>query len=338
MYADNLNLVGTPEELTKTTDYLKNEFEMKDLGKTKFCLGLQIEHLLDGILIHQSTYTEKVLKHFHMDKAHPLSTPMVVRSLDVKKDPFRPQEVGEETLGLEVPYLSAIGVLMYLANCTRVNIAFSVNLLARYSSVPTLRYWNGVKHILRYLRGTTDMRLFYPNKSNPQLVGYADASYLSDPHKGRSQIEYLFTYGNIAISWRSVKQTIFATSSNHSEIIAIHEASRECVWLRLVIQHIREKCELSSIKDNPTILYEDNAACITQIRKGYIKGDRTKHISPKFFYTHDPQKSGNIDVKQIQSSENLAGIFTELLPTTTFKKIVHSIGMHRLKDLLILDN
>uniref|UniRef100_A0A2N9E3J9 Reverse transcriptase Ty1/copia-type domain-containing protein n=1 Tax=Fagus sylvatica TaxID=28930 RepID=A0A2N9E3J9_FAGSY len=159
VYVDDLNLVGTPEELTKTADYLKNEFEMKDLGKTKFCLGLQIEHLPDGILIHQSTYTEKVLKHFHMDKAHPLSTPMVVRSLDVKKDPFRPQEVGEETLGPEVPYLSAIGALMYLANCTRPDIAFSVNLLARYSSAPTLRHWNGVKHVLRYLRGTTDMEI-----------------------------------------------------------------------------------------------------------------------------------------------------------------------------------
>uniref|UniRef100_A0A2N9G6F8 Reverse transcriptase Ty1/copia-type domain-containing protein n=1 Tax=Fagus sylvatica TaxID=28930 RepID=A0A2N9G6F8_FAGSY len=314
VYVDDLNLVGTPEELTKTADYLKNEFEMKDLGKTKFCLGLQIEHLPDGILIHQSTYTEKVLKHFHMDKAHPLSTPMVVRSLDVKKDPFRPQEVGEETLGPEVPYLSAIGALMYLANCTRPDIAFSVNLLARYSSAPTLRHWNGVKHVLRYLRGTTDMGLFYPNKSNPQLIGYADAGYLSDPHKGRSQTGYLFTCGNTAISWRSVKQTISATSSNHSEIIAIHEASRECVWLRSVIQHIREKCGLSSIKDNPTILYEDNAACITQIRGGYIKGDRTKHISPKFFYTHELQKSGDIDVKQIRSSENLADIFTKSLP------------------------
>uniref|UniRef100_A0A2N9FGC6 Reverse transcriptase Ty1/copia-type domain-containing protein n=1 Tax=Fagus sylvatica TaxID=28930 RepID=A0A2N9FGC6_FAGSY len=301
VYVDDLNLVGTPEELTKTADYLKNEFEMKDLGKTKFCLGLQIEHLPDGILIHQSTYTEKVLKHFHMDKAHPLSTPMVVRSLDVKKDPFSPSR-------------------------------------SWYSSAPTLRHWNGVKHVLRYLRGTTDMGLFYPNKSNPQLVGYADAGYLSDPHKGRSQTGYLFTCGNTAISWRSVKQTISATSSNHSEIIAIHEASRECVWLRSVIQHIREKCGLSSIKDNPTILYEDNAACITQIRGGYIKGDRTKHISPKFFYTHELQKSGDIDVKQIRSSENLADIFTKSLPTTTFKKIVHSIGMRRLKDLLILNN
>ena len=83
-----------------------------------------------------------------MDKAHPLSTPMVVRSLEVCKDPFRLQEENEEPLGPEVPYLSAIGALIYLANATRPDIAFYVNLFARYSSSPTRRHWNGVKHIL----------------------------------------------------------------------------------------------------------------------------------------------------------------------------------------------
>ena len=136
VYVDDLNLVGTPQELTRTTNYLKKEFEMKDLGKTKFCLGLQIEHFPNGVLVHQSTYIKKVLKRFYMDKAHPLSSPMVVRSLDVKKDPFRPCEKDEELLGPEVPYLSAIGALMYLANCTRPDIFFSVNVLARYSSAP----------------------------------------------------------------------------------------------------------------------------------------------------------------------------------------------------------
>jgi len=140
---------------------------------------------------------------------------MVVRLLDVKKDHFHPREDDEEILGPEVPYLSAIGALMYLANCTRPNIAFSVNLLARYSSTPTRRHWNGVKHVLRYLCGTTDIVLFYPRGSNSQLVGYADASFLSNPHKGRSQTGYLFTCGSTAISWRSVKQTVVATSSNH---------------------------------------------------------------------------------------------------------------------------
>jgi hypothetical protein len=92
---------------------------------------------------------------------------------------------------------------------------------------------------------------------------------------------------------------------------------------------------LSSIKGSPTILYEDNVACITQIRGDYIKGDRTKHISPKFFYTHELQNSSDIDVKHIRSSDNLANLFTKSLLTATFKKIVHNIGMRRLKDLFI---
>ena len=259
VYVDDLNLVGTPEELTKTAEYLKKEFEMKDLGKTKFCIGLQIEHFPNGVLVYQSTYIKKILKRFNMDKAHPLSSPMVVRSLDVKNDPFRPCEKGEELLGPEVPYLSAIGALMYLANCTRPDIAFSVNLLARYSSAPTRRHWKGIQHILRYLSGTTDMGLFYSNKSKEKLLGYADAGYLSDPHKARSQTGYVFNYNGTAISWRSVKQTMVATSSNHSEIITIHEASRECIWLRSMIHHIQESCRLSSVKDKPTILFEDNA-------------------------------------------------------------------------------
>ena len=138
----------------------------------------------------------------------------------------------EELLGPKVPYPSAIGALIYLANCIRPNIDFSVNLLATYSSAPTRRHWNGIKHILRYLWQTTNMSLFYSRESKQQLLGYANVEYLSDPYKGNSQTWYVFNYNGIAISWRSIKQTMVVTSSNHSKILAIHEASRECVWLR----------------------------------------------------------------------------------------------------------
>ena len=73
------------------------------------------------------------------------------------------------------------------------------------------------------------MGLFYSNKDSADLVGHADAGYLSDLYKARSQIGYLFTYGGTTISSRSTKQSIVTTSSNHAEIIVIHEASRECV-------------------------------------------------------------------------------------------------------------
>jgi hypothetical protein len=100
---------------------------------------------------------------------------MVVRSLNLEKDVFRPREEGEEILGSGFPYLSLIGALMYLASSTRPDIAFAVNLLARHSAAPTRR-----KQILRYINGTKDLGLFFQKTNDPKLVGYAELFY---PHK-----------------------------------------------------------------------------------------------------------------------------------------------------------
>ncbi|KAK1427731.1 hypothetical protein QVD17_16425 [Tagetes erecta] len=260
VYVDDLNIMGTRKEIHEAISLLKNEFEMKDLGKTKYCLGLQIEHMHNGILVHQS--------------------------LNVNKDPFRPCEDGEDFLGLEVPYLNASGALMYLTNCTRPDISFTVNLLARFN-----------------------------------------AGYLSDPHKARSQTGYVFKNRGTAISWRSQKQTLVAASSNHAEVIALREASRECVWLRSMTKHISNSCGLER-NGSPTPIYEDNAACVSQMKEGYIKSDRTKHIPPRFFsYTQDQINEKQVEMRYVKSSNNSADLFTKALPTETFRKHVHDIGM-----------
>ena len=116
-----------------------------------------------------------------MDKSYLSKTPMVVRSLELKTDQFRPQDEGEEILGSHYPYLSAIGALMYLANCTGPDIAFAVNLLARHSVAPTKHHWTGVKHILRYVNGTKDLGLFFQRNPDSNMIGYTDAGYLSWP-------------------------------------------------------------------------------------------------------------------------------------------------------------
>ncbi|KAI3791818.1 hypothetical protein L2E82_05681 [Cichorium intybus] len=280
VYVDDLNIIGTNKEILEVIEFLKKEFEMKDLGKTKYCLGLQIEHMPNGILVHQSNYTERVLKRFNMDKAKPLSSPMIVRSLNIDKDPYRPCEENEEILGPEVPYLNAIGALI----------------------------------------------------SKQGLIGYADAGYLSDPHKARSQTGYVFMSGGTAISWRSQKQTLVATSLNHAEVIALNEASRECTWLRSMTQLILTSCGIDKDK-SPTLIYEDNAACVAQMKEGYIKSDRTKHIPPKFFeYTQERIKNQQIELKYVQSSNNAADLFTKALPTKIFRKHVHGIGMRHLHN------
>lgn len=182
---------------------------MKELGKPNYCLGIQFDHLPDGILISQSTYTKKIIKQFNMKNAHPVNTPMDLRSLDPTKDMFRKRLKAKPIISPVKPYLSAIlGTLKYLANQTRPAISFTVNLLARHFSN----------------------------------------------------------------SWKSSKQTLTTTSSNHSEIIALYEACRECVWLCQLIDHINQHTGRPLLA-HPTIIYEENRPCVHQILQGFIKGD-----------------------------------------------------------------
>jgi hypothetical protein len=134
---------------------------VKDLGRTRFFLGLQLEHLHTSIPVHQSDYVQKVLEIFNMDKAYPTRTPMLVGTIEKETNTFRQKEEEEEVLGQEYSYLRLIGVQMYLANNTRPDVAFIVNCLTRHNTAPTMCHQNCINNILRYLIGMTNLRLFF---------------------------------------------------------------------------------------------------------------------------------------------------------------------------------
>jgi hypothetical protein len=96
-----------------------------------------------------------------MDKGYLARAPMIVHALEKDTNPFRPKEEGEEVLGQEYPYLSITGALMYLTNNTRLDIAFTVNCLARHNAAPTIRHCNDIKNVLRYIVGTIDIELYF---------------------------------------------------------------------------------------------------------------------------------------------------------------------------------
>ncbi|CAA7021420.1 unnamed protein product [Microthlaspi erraticum] len=123
---------------------------------------------------------------------------------------------------------------------------------------------------------------------------------------------------SLAFPKTNIGCNVFKLCGNHCS----HEACRECVWLRSLIQHIQEASGVSTKKE-PTTIYEDNSACVTQLKEGYIKSDRTKHIPPRFFsYTQELEKNQEVDIQYVRSSDNAADLFTKALPTTVFKKHV----------------
>jgi hypothetical protein len=131
-----------------------------------------------------------------MDKAYVARISMIIRALGKETDQFRPKQEGEEVLRPEYPYLSIICVLMYLANNTRPDITFAVNCLARHTVTPTMHHWNDINNISRYLHGMIDLGLFFRKN---HLIGYDDASYLSNPQNPRSQIGYMLLHGGTTI-------------------------------------------------------------------------------------------------------------------------------------------
>ena len=115
VYVDDLNLVGTSTTCQHAVDLLTTCFEMKLLDKTSFCLGFQISHIpAGGIFLHQTSYTQKLLKRFGMDKSNPLSTSMMGRSRTFD-DPYCPCEEEEEEFHDKTRYLAAVGALLYLS-------------------------------------------------------------------------------------------------------------------------------------------------------------------------------------------------------------------------------
>ena len=146
------------------------------------------------------------------------------------------------------------------------------------------------------------------------------------------RLDMFFFVVELQISWKSSKKSLVSTSTNHSEIIALYEASRECMWLRRMIRHIQQTCGMNTVQ-TPTIIYEDNAACITPVQSGYVKSNLTKHINPKFFYAHELQKMNHVRILHTKSCDNLADFFTKSLPASSFERCVRGIGMMRLREM-----
>lgn len=92
---------------------------MKNIRKITFCFILQIKHLSNEMLVHQSTYTENFMKQFHMDKSHPLNSLMVAHFLKVKNIPFHPKEDNKEIFGLKVLLVYSWPYKLYM---TKYNI------------------------------------------------------------------------------------------------------------------------------------------------------------------------------------------------------------------------
>ncbi|KAL2245991.1 UNVERIFIED_CONTAM: Retrovirus-related Pol polyprotein from transposon TNT 1-94 [Sesamum indicum] len=195
---------------------------MKDLGEADVILGIKIRKTENGFSLSQSHYIKKILDKFCGQDEIPVKTPYDT-SIYLKKNKSDSVSQAE--------YAKIIGSVMFLMNYTRPDIAYTVSRLSRYTHNPNNEYWNALRRLLRYLKGTINLSLHF-NKFPPMLEGFCDANWVTDNDEVSSTSGFVFTLGGGAISWKSAKQTCIARSTMESEFIALELAGQEAEWLR----------------------------------------------------------------------------------------------------------
>ena len=264
LYVDDLLIFGSHiDAVNKVKNFLRKNFDMKDLGKADLILGTKITRTSDGIALDQSHYIEKLLRKYNYFDCKPVCSPY-----DPSVKLFK--NTGESVRQTE--YASIIGSLRYAADCTRPNIAYVVGVLCRFTNSPSEEDWFAIGRLTRYLKRTMNLGLHF-QKFSVVLEGFSDADWntLSDDSKATSG--YIFCIAGGAVSWKSKKQTILAQSTMESELIALATASEEANWLRNFLVD-------TPLWERPTpavIIHCDSTAAISRVQNRYYNSN-SRHI------------------------------------------------------------
>ena len=198
---------------------------MKDLDNASFVLGIQIyRDRSRGILgLSQKSYIDKVLSRFGINNCSPGDTHVA------KGDKFSLHQCPRNELERKdmerFLYALVVGSLMYAQVCTRPDIAYIVGMLGRYLSNLGMDHWKKAKWVMRYLQRTKYYMLTYRRSIHLEIVGYSYSDFVGCLDNKRSTSGYIFILAGGAVSWKSIKQTLIASSTMEAEFIACYEAS-----------------------------------------------------------------------------------------------------------------
>ncbi|XP_034570012.1 secreted RxLR effector protein 161-like [Setaria viridis] len=182
-------------------------FKMSDLGLLSYCLGIEVKQGVEGITLSQGSYARKILEKAGMEECNPCEVPMQAKlKLSQKSESPRVDATDQ--------YRSLVGSLRYLVN-TRPDLAFSVGYVSIFMEEPHEEHLAAVKHILRYIAGTSDLGLKYARKKEdePLLLGFSDSDLAGDVDSRKSTSGVIFFLRDSPISWQLAKQKVVALSS-----------------------------------------------------------------------------------------------------------------------------
>ena len=342
IYVDDTIITGPDEQaiedlitsLGVADEEQVHTFELRDEGEVGAFLGIQIERQSnDSFTLTQTGLIKKVLSTAGMENSKAtIKTPAATTplGLDVDGEPF------DE----DWDYPVVIGMLMYLAQNSRPDIAYAVHQCARFTHSPKHSHAVGVKRILRYLNSTKDKGMTLSPNRSLVIDCYVDADFAGlwnveqdqDPLCVKSRSGFLITFMGCPLHWVSKLQSQIALSTMEAEYIALSQAMRELIGLRAMLKEIysntfKTPSAITSLKFQAvsktfgtipaSTVHEDNEACLRFATVPKMS-PRTKHIAIPYHFFREKVANGEINIVGVATDNQLADQFTKGLPQDKF--------------------
>jgi hypothetical protein len=329
---DTVVLYNDIDEQQWLTDKAKisNKYAIKDLGDVNWILNMKVvRNAATGeITLSQAAYIDKMLISHGMTECKSADNPHVNTELTRATDSITDSPTLSPTA--HAAFRSIIGGLLYAANQTRIDIAYTVGVLCRFLTNPKQIHLDAAKHLLRYLSGTKEYCLsFKPNAAvtvttatdtanttattttvNTAIVAYCDSSWANDLSDRKSTTGVVIKLFGNTVCWLSKKQSTVALSSTEGEYMAMSDTVRELIWLRLWLS------EVMGIADSATLITDSTAA--KAMTSNPLNHQRTKHIDVRHHFVRDNVASNAVVINWISTVGQLADILTKCMPVKPF--------------------
>ena len=301
---DILIMCKKPESLDQIIKKMRQEFDLVYRGKISHFLGMEVNFdPVRGYSMSQTVFIKSILEKNEYTNCRTVSTPLVPNE-EIKASSE------EDTRVDQTKYREILGMLSYLATHTRPDIAQTVSKLAQHQSDPCVRHMNAIHHILRYLKGTLEIKLWVNGLNGLEEKQFADASYASNVPDRSSVSGFVTFIGDAVVEWGSKKQNAAVSCTAEAELVAANKGHKHA---RYFIQLLRE-LKVPNWTDHVPILLCDNQAVVEMCKAKKNLSAEMRHVDIKYQELLKQAHNGHVRVEHIGTADQLADGLTKTLP------------------------
>ncbi|GJR87878.1 ribonuclease H-like domain-containing protein [Tanacetum coccineum] len=322
VYVDDIIINGNNVfEIEKFKVFLKSKFMIKDLGKLKYFLGIEVVDTDKGICLNQEKYVLDLLSEYGMLACKPAKTPLMSKLVISN-------EASENDPLLEniTDYQKLMGKLIYLTNIIPY-ISYDVHCLSQFMHSPLSSHLKTAFKILRYLKSSPGLGIHIARTSDMFFNAYSDADWAKCIVTRKSVTGYCVFLNNSLVSWKSKKQNTLSKSSTEAEYRVLSSLTSEVIWILKILKDLQIENLL------PVSLHCDSNSAI-KIAVNPVFHERTKHLEIDLHFVSEKVLKYVVKTIKVDSANQIADILTKGLDTVQHLELVKTLGFKQgLADL-----